>query len=44
MGFFTLLLVLISKLNKTKVLIDNTEWFTILEIQGFLNKISEFIH
>ena len=44
MGFFTLLLILISKFNKTKVLIDNTEWFTIIKIPGFLNKISEFIH
>ena len=44
MGFFTVLLVLISKLNKSKVLIDNTEWFTIFQIPGFLNKISEFIH
>ena len=44
LGIYTLPVVLISKLYKTDVYIDCTEWFLIKEMGGFFNVVQELFH
>ena len=44
LGIYTVPVVLISRLYKTRVFIDCTEWFAIKEMGGIFNIIQELLH
>ena len=43
-GVFTSFLALFSKIYRIKLIVDCTEWYSVSEINGVLNKFCELIH
>jgi len=43
-GIFTFIISLIGKLYNSEIIIDCTEWYSYNQINGFINKLQEYIH